>query len=486
MTAKSSPKFNRLKLRYNRIMSRKIELPTAAEMKKFHNQSQKQTFWSHISMPQRLTLGFLSVITVGALLLMLPISHYGNMHHSFMNALFTATSAASVTGLTVVDTATHWTFFGQFVIMCLIEVGALGFMSFSVLLFTATRRQMDLRNRMMVQEVYSLESLYDTRVVFGYVIKLSIVIQIVGALCLAPFFIQDFGIKNGSFYAVFHAISAFGNAGFTILPGNGVAYTSRPWVLLIIAALIIAGSLGFLVWRDVLLYHHTKKLSLHSKLALMMTGALIIGGWLLYEITQRNLAIAHTLSPVNRAINTLFMSISYRTAGFSQFSFNQMSPATILLTMMLMYVGGTPGSTAGGLKTTTLGVLLLKTNAALRGKKDVTFAHRRLTNENITRSLLLVFVSLVFLGGLSFLLLLTQGTNTHYGLEYIIFEVISAFATAGLTLGLTPHLTDFGQCVIMLTMFIGRVGVYTVMFSVLNVHGEHAPYQYPEESVIIG
>lgn len=486
MTTKSSSASNKPELRYNKGMSRKIELPSAAEMKKFHNQSKRQTLWSKISMPQRLTLGFLSVITVGAGLLMLPISHFGNLHHSFMNALFTATSAASVTGLTVVNTATHWTVFGQFVIMCLIEVGALGFMSFSVLLFTATRRQMDLRHRMMVQEIYSLESLYDTRVVFGYVIKLSVVIQLVGALCLAPIFIQDFGVKRGSFYAVFHAISAFGNAGFTILPDNGVAYTSRPLVLMILAALIIAGSLGFLVWRDILLYRHTKRLSLHSKLALVMTGSLILGGWLLYELTQRNLAIAHTLPPVNRVLNTLFMAISYRTAGFSQFSFNQMSPATILLTMMLMYVGGTPGSTAGGLKTTTLGVLLLKTHAALRGKKDVTFAHRRLTNENITRALLLVFVSLVFLALLSFLLLLTQGTDTHFGLEYIVFEVISAFATAGLTLGLTPHLTGFGQCVIMLTMFIGRVGVYTVMFTILNVHGEHAPYQYPEESVIIG
>lgn len=467
-------------------MSRKIELPSAAEMKKFHNQSRKHTFWTHISMPQRLTLGFLSVITIGALLLMMPISHYGNMHHSFMDALFTATSAASVTGLTVVDTATHWTVFGQTVIMFLIEVGALGFMSFSVLLFTATRRQMDLRNKMMVQEVYSLESLYDTRVVFGYVIKLSVIIQFFGAILLAPLFIQDFGLKRGLFYAIFHAISAFGNAGFTILPAGSIAYANRPFVLLIIALLIIAGSLGFLVWRDLLLYHHKHKLSLHSKLALMMTGLLIIGGWLLFELTESNLALAQTLSPINRIVNTLFMSISYRTAGFSQFSFSQMTPATILLTMMLMYVGGTPGSTAGGIKTTTLGVLLLKTHAALRGKKDVTFAHRRLTDENITRSLLLVFVSLLFLAILSFLLMLTQGTDSRFGLEYVIFEVISAFATAGLTLGLTPHLTDFGQCVIMLTMFIGRVGVYTVMFSVLNVHGEHAPYRYPEESVIIG
>ncbi|MGX7052345.1 TrkH family potassium uptake protein [Leuconostoc palmae] len=467
-------------------MSRKIELPTSAEMKKFHNRSRRYTFWSHISMPQRLTLGFLSVITVGAIFLILPISHHGNMSHSFMDAMFTATSAASVTGLTVVDTATHWTTFGQLIIMCLIEVGALGFMSFSVLLFTATRKQMDLRNKMMVQEVYSLESLYDTRVVFGYVIKLSIIIQLVGACLLAPFFMHDFGIKRGAFYAIFHAISAFGNAGFSILPKNDVSIANQPWILLIFAALIIAGSLGFLVWRDLLLYHHRRRLSLHSKLALVMTGALIIGGWLLFELTEKNLAVETQLSTFDRLANTLFMSISYRTAGFSQFSFNDMSPATILLTMMLMYVGGTPGSTAGGIKTTTLGVLLLKTHAALRGKKDVTFARRRLTNENITRSLLLVFVSIVFLAILAFLLMLTQSPDSKFGLEYVIFEVISAFATAGLTLGLTPHLTDFGQLVIMLTMFIGRVGVYTVMFSVLNVHGEHAPYQYPEESVIIG
>lgn len=467
-------------------MSRKIELPTKAEMKKFHNQSQRRTFLSRLSMPQRLTLGFLSVITVGALLLMLPFSYNGDMGHSFMDALFTATSAASVTGLTVVNTATHWTTFGQIVIMCLIEIGALGFMSFSVLLFTATRRKMNLRDKMMVQEVYSLESLYDTRAVFGYVIKLSVIIQIVGAILLTPFFVHDFGIKRGLFYAVFHAVSAFGNAGFSILPAGDMAYANQPWILLIIAALIIAGSLGFLVWRDVLLYHHSHKLTLHSKLALMMTGALIVGGWLLFELTESNLAIASHLSGFNRIANTLFMSISYRTAGFSQFSFSQMAPATILLTIMMMYIGGTPGSTAGGIKTTTLGVLLLKTHAALRGKKDVTFAHRRLTNENISRSLLLIFVSLLFLGVLSFLLMLTQGTDSKYGLEYIIFEVVSAFATAGLTLGLTPHLNVFGQCVIMLTMFIGRVGVYTVMFSILNVHADHAPYQYPEETVIIG
>lgn len=467
-------------------MSRKIELPTPAEMKKFHNQSQRHTFWSRISMPQRLTLGFLTVISFGALLLMLPFSYNGSASHSFMDALFTATSAASVTGLTVVDTTTHWTVFGQIVIMILIEIGALGFMSFSVLLFTATRRQMDLRSKMMVQEVYSLESLYDTRVVFGYVIKLSVIIQIVGALLLSPFFITEFGIKRGTFYAVFHAISAFGNAGFTILPHGSNAYINQPWILFILAGLVVAGSLGFLVWRDLLVYRHTRRLTLHSKLALVMTGSLILGGWLLFELTEKNLAIASDVSPLNRVANTLFMSISYRTAGFTQFSFSQMAPATILLTIMLMYVGGTPGSTAGGIKTTTLGVLLLKTTAALRGKTNVTFAHRRLTQENITRSLLLVFVSLVFLGILSFLLMLTQGTDSKFGLEYIIFEVVSAFATAGLTLGLTPHLNIFGQIVIMLTMFIGRVGIYTVMFSVLNVHSDHAPYKYPEESVIIG
>jgi len=339
---------------------------------------------------------------------------------------------------------------------------------------------------MMVQEVYSLESLYDTRVVFGYVIKLSVIIQIVGALLLSPFFITEFGIKRGAFYAVFHAISAFGNAGFTILPHGSNAYINQPWILFILAGLVVAGSLGFLVWRDLLVYRHTRRLTLHSKLALVMTGSLILGGWLLFELTEKNLAIASDVSPLNRVANTLFMSISYRTAGFTQFSFSQMAPATILLTIMLMYVGGTPGSTAGGIKTTTLGVLLLKTTAALRGKTNVTFAHRRLTQENITRSLLLVFVSLVFLGILSFLLMLTQGTDSKFGLEYIIFEVVSAFATAGLTLGLTPHLNIFGQIVIMLTMFIGRVGIYTVMFSVLNVHSDHAPYKYPEESVIIG
>lgn len=473
-------------MRYNKSMSRKIDLPSAAEMRKFHDYSQRRFFWSRISMPQRLSLGFLTVITMGALLLMLPISYVGGRDHTFMDALFTATSAASVTGLTVVDTATHWTTFGQTIIMILIEIGALGFMSFSVLLFTATRRQMDLRSKMMVQEVYNLQSLYDTRAVFGYVIKLSIAIQFIGTILLAPFFIHDFGWGRGAFYAIFHAISAFGNSGFSILPKNTAEYVNQPFVLAIIAALVIAGSLGFLVWRDVLLYQKTHRLTLHSKLALVMTGALIIGGWLLFELTERNLAFAKGLSPVMRVFDTLFMSISYRTAGFTQFDVGGLGSATILLTMMLMYIGGTPGSTAGGIKTTTLGVLILQTHAALRGKKDVTFAHRRLTQENIMRALLLVCVSLVFLGILSFMLMLTQSHAANHGLEYVIFEVVSAFATAGLTLGLTPHLTTFGQLVIMLAMFIGRVGIYTVMFSILNVHDEAAPYRYPEESVIIG
>lgn len=466
-------------------MSRKIDLPTQKEMNKLHH-LQRLSFWSSISMPQRLTLGFLSVITVGTLLLLLPISYHTDNPHHFMNALFTATSAASVTGLTVVDTATHWTVFGQCVIIMLVEIGALGFMSFSVLLFTATKRRMDLRSKLMVQEVYNLQTLYDTQSVFGYVIKLSVIIQIVGAALLAPFMIHDFGWQRGLFFAVFHAISAFGNSGFSILPNGTSDYINQPIVLFILALLIIAGSLGFLVWRDLLWYYRTRRLTLHSKLALLMTGSLIFGGFILFEITESNLAFAHELSPVKSAFDTLFMSISYRTAGFTEFSFDQMAPATILLTIILMYIGGTPGSTAGGIKTTTLGVLILQTNAALRGKKDVTFAHRRLPHENIVRALLLVFVSLVFLATLSFLLMISEGKSETYGLEYIIFEVVSAFATAGLSLGLTPHLSTFGQLIIMLAMFIGRVGIYTVMFSILNVHEEAAQYRYPEESVIIG
>lgn len=236
------------------------------------------------------------MITVGALLLMLPISYVGGRDHTFMDALFTATSAASVTGLTVVDTATHWTTFGQTIIMILIEIGALGFMSFSVLLFTATRRQMDLRSKMMVQEVYNLQSLYDTRAVFGYVIKLSIAIQFIGTILLAPFL---FMILVGDVVLFMRSSMPFLLLVIRVFyfAKNTAEYVNQPFVLAIIAALVIAGSLGFLVWRDVLLYQKTHRLTLHSKLALVMTGALIIGGWLLFELTERNLAFAKGLSP---------------------------------------------------------------------------------------------------------------------------------------------------------------------------------------------
>ncbi|QBO36297.1 Trk family potassium uptake protein [Periweissella cryptocerci] len=440
-----------------------------------------------LTLPQTLSLGFFSIIFIGTLLLLLPFATTQGNHTTFMNALFTATSATCITGLTVVPTATHWTVFGQMVIMYLMEIGALGFMSFTAMLYTLANRRMDLSTRLLVKDSLNLANLSDTHTVTKYVIRLSIVIQAIGAILLAPDLIDRFGVTRGLYYSVFHSISSFGNAGFVIFPENFSVFANDPYMLSITSILIIAGGLGFLVWRDILLYPKLHRYSLHSKIAMGTSFILILMAFVIFMITEHNLDFyQHTLSFSNRVIDTLFMAVSPRTAGFEIMPYSAVSLAGIAFTMFLMYVGGTPGSTAGGIKTTTLGILWLQTWAALRGKEDVTFGNRRFSQSNINRALMLVFVSALFLGAVTLVLSMTEQTPREFGIEYIGFEVFAAFSTTGLSLGLTPSLTVFGKILIMLVMFVGRVGVFTVMFSVLNVHAKPATYRYPEENILIG
>lgn len=439
------------------------------------------------TLSKKMVWGFILLITVGTILLSLPVATNGMRGTSFINTLFTATSATCITGLTVVNTAEHWSLFGQVVILVLSEVGALGYMTFAVLLFNIIRRNLDLSTQLMVKESLNLENLSDTKSVMRYVVGLSAIFQVGGALLLTFDFIPRYGWKWGLYTSVYHAVMSFCNAGFDIFGNSLMGFQSDSYLLIVTILLIIGGGLGFLVWRDLLLYHDRKRLSLNSKLTLVTTGTLFVVGFLLLLITEKDLSLLpkHT-SWFNRTINTLFLSVTPRTAGLVTLPTNDLQAGSIFLLMILMFVGGTPGSTAGGIKTTTFGVLMLQSIAQLRGKKDVEFSRRRFSQTNISRALLLVFLASVVVVVATLILTQTERIPKGFGLEYIVFEVLSAFGTVGLSLGLTPHLTVIGKLVIMLLMFVGRVGIFTSLYSLSKRQTKFNQIRYPEENILIG
>lgn len=439
------------------------------------------------TLSKKMVWGFVFLITIGTVLLSLPVATNGMRGTSFIDTVFTATSATCITGLTVVNTAEHWSIFGQVIILGLAEIGALGYMTFAVLLFNLMRRNLDLSTQLMVKESLNLENLSDTKSVMTYVVGLSALFQIGGSLLLAVDFVPRYGWVRGLYISVYHAVMSFCNAGFDIFGDSLMRFRNDSYLLLVTIILIIGGGLGFLVWRDLLLFHERKRLTLNSKLTLTTTGALFVIGFLLLLVTERNLSIlpAHT-SWLNRTINTLFLSVTPRTAGLITVPTNSLQSGSIFLIMILMFVGGTPGSTAGGIKTTTFGVLMLQSIAQLRGKKDVEFSRRRFSASNINRALLLIFLASIVMVVATLILTQTEKIPKGFGLEYILFEVLSAFGTVGLSLGLTPHLTVIGKLVIMLLMFIGRVGIFTSLYSLSKRQTTVNKIRYPEENVLIG
>ncbi|MGM9906669.1 TrkH family potassium uptake protein [Limosilactobacillus sp.] len=438
------------------------------------------------SFPKILTLGFLMMIILGTIFLLMPFATRPGLHTSFMTALFTSTSATCVTGLTLVSTAGHWTPFGQVVIAVLMEIGGLGFMTFAVMMSLMIRRRMRMSTRLLTQEALNLDHLSQLSVVY-LIIRLSILIQLVGAVLLFCDFYPRYGLKRGIWYSIFHAISAFCNAGFDLFGNSMENYANDPYMLCVLMVLIVAGSFGFLVWKDILGYHKYHHLSLHTQLALRTGLVLLVLSFLVYLITEHNLAqFSSTLSFPKRLLNTLFMAVTPRTAGLITFPYNKLSAAGLSFTIILMFIGGTPGSTAGGVKTTTIGLLTIQSIATLRGQKDTEFAHRRFTQENIYRALTLMFVALIILLVSILLLVETQALPKHDSLSYVTFEAVAAFGTTGISLGITPQLNFVGQVIIMFLMFIGRVGIYTVMFSIFNAQPKTKSYHYPEESVLIG
>lgn len=423
----------------------------------------KKLFKDKLNPPQVLALGFLSLILIGSILLNLPIASSSGSSIGYVNSLFTSASAVCVTGLTVLNTARDFTPFGQVIIITLIQFGGLGIMTLATVGYIIMGKKISFKERLMIKEQLNTESIQGivklTKKVIGY----TFFLEMMGSLLLALRFVPMFGFEKGLAFSIFHAISAYCNAGFDIFGDSLIIFQNDYYVLLILSLLIILGGLGFTVYADLLAKDKLRKLTLHSKVVLIMTGSLLIIGTLSFLLFESsNPGTLGSMNFPSRLANSFFQSVSPRTAGFYSVDMSKIRETTIFSTIMLMFIGGSPGSTAGGIKTTTFACLLLTTISVVKGEEDVNCLNRRLPFETIKRAVSIFLIGLAIVFSTAIILTITDSSFKFINL---LFESTSAFGTVGLTTGITDKLSTLGRLVITLTMYIGRVGPLTMAYA---------------------
>lgn len=436
-----------------------------------------------LSPVQILALGFAIVIFIGACLLTLPISSRDGSITPFIDCIFTSTSAVCVTGLTTLNTAEHWSYFGKTIIVILIQIGGLGFMSFATMFSLLVRKRITLKERLIMQEAMNSFSLQGLVKLAKYVLIFTFSVEGVGALFLSTKFIPQYGILKGIYFSIFHSISAFCNAGFDLTGNSLVPYANNSVVILVIAGLIIVGGLGFSVWAEIYNYKGIRKLSVHTKLVIVMTMFLILGGWILmFLLEMNNPATIENLPIKGKILSSFFAAVTPRTAGFNSISTADMTAGGKALTIILMFIGGSPGSTAGGIKTATLGLLLMTAVSVIRGREDTEMFERTISKELVYRAFVITIIAAGVVIATTIMLSITESGAS---LEYIIYEATSAFATVGLTLGLTPKLSIIGKIIVALTMYIGRVGPLTLVLALASKKNGSS-VKYPEGKILVG
>jgi len=434
---------------------------------------------------------YAAAIFIGSLLLSLPIASRGKSL-GFLDALFTATSAQCVTGLSVVDTGSYFSLFGQLVILLLIQIGGLGITTFSVYLFFYLRKGVSARGRWIIQETLLHSPVASLKELVQKVFLLTFIIEGIGTLLLSITFVPQFGWLKGGYYALFHSVSAFCNAGFSLFPDSLVQYRDNPLVNFTIMGLIVCGGLGFLVMRELIDKVKKKKrrrLSLHSRLVLLTTTVLIVGGTLLIYILEYPSTLSH-LGAGEGFLTVLFQSITTRTAGFNTINFNDFETPTLFFMMFLMFVGASPGSSGGGIKTTSLALFIAVLYSRLRGDTHTSIFRRTIPDGIATKTLTLIMLAGLVLFAATFALLTVQlwGQSfaaSHGGFMDYTFEAVSAFATVGLSLGATATLVPLGKIIIIFLMFIGRVGLLTIAFTIVS-RTRNNTVHYAEENIMIG
>jgi trk system potassium uptake protein len=440
---------------------------------------------SRISPPRTLVLGFVLIITVGAFLLSLPISNRTGLPLPLLDAFFTATSATCVTGLVVVDTATQFTLFGQTVIMLLIQIGGLGFMTMATLISMALKRKISLRDRLILQEAMKQNTIEGIVRLIRKVVLYSVVIQLIGASILTIRWTFEMPLGEAAYHGIFHSISLFNNAGFDLFGEfRSLSGYAEDWVVNLVAiVLIVLGGLGFIVLSDIFDFRRNRvRLSLHSKVVLSTSAILIaVGTVVLFVFEFTNSRTLGQLDWSGKLLASLFQSVTPRSAGAATIEFSSMRQASQFFIIILMFIGASPGSNGGGIKTTTFATLIGAMITMFRGKQDVVLFKYRLEKERVYKAITMTLFAMFLV---VFVTMVLSTTEDHHFLM-ILFEVTSAFATVGASMGLTPDLTPFGKVVIMLLMFVGRLGPLTLAYA-LGPTSEKELYRYPEGKIILG
>lgn len=444
-----------------------------------------------MTIPRTICLGFLAVITVGTVLLMLPISTTEGTWNNWIVALFTATSAVCVTGHIVVDTATYFSSWGHFFILALIQVGGLGYMTATTFLLLVLGRRFRLKDKIAIQQALDRRGIQGAREIIRSVIALTLIFEITGLFIMVSVFAPQHGLARGLWLALFHSVSAWNNAGFSLFSDNMVSYQANPVINFVVPALIIFGGIGYDVLLEsfMLIRDRIQRnprcivLSLNFKVATVITLILLMVGTigiLLAEIHNPD-----TLGPMTwstRWMTAWFQSVVPRTAGFNSIDVGKMTTSSLFLTIMLMFIGGSPGGTAGGMKTVTLGVLASCTQAVLRDRDEVILFRREVPASLLRKAIAVTFGSLA---AVIVMTMLISISDPNVDFIRVLYEVVSAFCTVGLSTGITADLSDFAKLVLVATMYIGRVGVLVLVSSVL---GDPTPtsIRYPEENLLVG
>ncbi|MBQ8729943.1 MAG: potassium transporter KtrB [Lachnospiraceae bacterium] len=458
--------------------------------------NEKLGYLDKLSSTQLIIYGFLLLILVGTVLLMLPISWAEGYEISLVDALFTSTTSVCVTGLTTVTTASAWSTFGQVVILCLIQVGGLGIITVITMTMLLLRQRISLKERIFIQESYNLQTLSGMIIFIKRIIKGTFIVEGIGAIFYAIRYVPRFGFKKGVFAAVFNSVSAFCNAGMDIVGETSLeAYATDPIINGVTMVLIILGGIGFVVWFDVIdTYKSIKseggklrrifsRLTLHSKLAIWVTFVLLFSGTVLFLAFEYN--NPQTIGNMNlfeKIQASTFQSVTTRTAGFLTIPQQNFRAASTIISILLMFIGGSPTGTAGGVKTTTVAMVILTVFSVAKGNQETEVFKRRISSENIRSGLaVIVFALFIVIGGI-----IGLSITEDADIIDITFEVVSAIATVGLTRGITASLTIIGKLIIIVIMYLGRIGAITLAFAFLiKKNNLNSVRELPEKKIIV-
>ncbi|ESA33541.1 potassium uptake family [Leptolyngbya sp. Heron Island J] len=436
-------------------------------------------------------IGFLTVITVGTILLMLPISTASGAWNNLIVALFTATSAVCVTGLIVVDTGSYFSPLGQGIILLLIQLGGLGYMTATTVLLLLLGKRLGLKDRLAIQQSLDTTELSSAASLIKSIIAMTMIFELSGVFLLMLRFTSDYGAGRSLWLSVFHSISAFNNAGFSLFADSLVQYARSPWINGVIAALVILGGIGYQVIMEIFIWardrirrkRQCQVFSLHFKVVTSTSFVLLVLGTLAFFAVEFFNPATLGPEPVNvKLIEAGFQSVIMRTAGFNSIDIGAMETSSLFIAIALMFIGASPGSTGGGIKTTTVRILLNCTRTVLKGEDEVLAYQREIPDKRVLKA-----VGVVVASGMTVVMVTILLSLTDPGIEFIdlLFETVSAFATVGLSTGITSELSTLGQLVIIGTMYIGRVGILLLMSALL---GDPRPstIHYPEEDLLVG